>query len=152
MKLNAVGSWFFTCLGITLLGLTILVLPADVLADAGSDCYSGCAGFSGSDFTNCVNNCCQYKCGSDTTCFNNCAAEACSLAPSGLAGCCQTLCGTDQNCLAKCNAGVDFGCLFLCGCPAFGKCICRTSVFIYYNCLGNGCVCNDYKIACGGCY
>jgi hypothetical protein len=25
-------------------------------------------------------------------------------------------------------------------------------VFIYYNCLGNGCVCNDYKIACGGCY
>ncbi len=103
----AFNSWFFTCLGITLLGVSILVVPADAFADAGSSCYSICnqPPYNANDaaYNACVGSmCCPSECGgSGNSCFNSCVGEACQLKyandPNGLSTCCQTVCGSNTN-------------------------------------------------------
>jgi hypothetical protein len=125
-RLFAFASWFFTCLGITLLGVSILVVPAEAFADAGSNCYSQCNGLTGSAYDGCIAGCCQSQCGGVTgsACYYNCACEACHLKyqgdPNGLSDCYKAVCGTDQNCLANClaNTNVDSP-----QCPKGGTCV-----------------------------
>lgn len=78
-RLNSLASWFFTCLGITLLIVAALAAPENVFADTGSDCAAGCQTACGSDpncYNWCIANCCA--CGTDQTCYNNCVGVACN--------------------------------------------------------------------------
>src|SRR5262249_9459124 len=118
-RLNAMASWLFTCLGITLLGVSILVVPADVFADAGDNCYAGCSTMypsGGPSYNSCVASCCGSNCGSDSTCYNNCVAGDCELQygtdQNGLSGCCTAVCNGDQLCVDNCLSMVFCnGCL-----------------------------------------
>jgi hypothetical protein len=94
-------GWFFTCLGITLLGVSILVVPGEAFADPGSDCYGACK--NASDSGACVAGCCQQLCGSNSNDrYNNCVAEANSLLCPNAGGCDNGCAG--NNCIKmKCD-------------------------------------------------
>lgn len=96
-RLEAVAAWLFTCLGITLLGISVMVVPAKAFADAGSDCQTKC----GSD-TTCLGNCCFGSCGTDYTCTYNCCQSACSNDSK-----CIEACGNQANC-ANCSLGNSY--------------------------------------------
>src|SRR5205814_2034988 len=52
---------------------SILVVPANAFADAGSDCSASC----GADF-GCIAGCCLSACPDDPDCGGNCCAVACN--------------------------------------------------------------------------
>lgn len=81
-KLEAMAAWFFTSLGMVLLATSILLVPANAFADAGSECSSTCS----------------TQCGTDTTCYDTCVAQCCSDDPT----CCSEACGGDQTCYNAC--------------------------------------------------
>jgi hypothetical protein len=60
-RLEAWAAWLFSCLGIVMVGVSILVVPADAFADAGSACADKC----------------DTECGSDTACYNACIEKCC---------------------------------------------------------------------------
>ena len=148
-RLSAVGSWFFTCLGITLLAVSILVVPADVFADAGSDCWTGCNNQTVYPYDTCVAKCCATRCGPDTTCYNNCVAGGCQLQystnPTGWDGCCENACGSDQDCLANCadikklcitrNPKTDCSLADQIKCSGPGKYCCPDNIFCLCTCF-----------------
>jgi hypothetical protein len=91
-RLEALAAWFFSCLGIVLLGVSILVVPANAFADAGSDCI----------------NLCTVECGADKNCYNSCVGGCCATACSGdpVCGeqCCNAACMGDPTCMNACLA------------------------------------------------
>lgn len=98
-RMEAVMAWLSTCLGITLLAASVLVVPGTAFADYGSVCASGCQTSCGSDqlcFDECITKCCMTDCGTDANC--------------GLA-CCQSACvNGDINCLSYCYQGQNITC------------------------------------------
>lgn len=89
-RLEVVGSWFCTCLGMVLLGLSILVIPGNAFADAGGDCYNSCLG--------------------DPGCTAVCCATACPNQPTCHADCCEGACGGNDTCLDMCLAAGPISC------------------------------------------
>jgi len=93
VRLETVASWFFTCLGVTLLGVSILVVPASAFADGGggdSSCTDACRlpyPDPSPEQYDCFRVCCGGECGSDSACYTSC---------------CQAACGNDTNCLTAC--------------------------------------------------
>ncbi len=85
-RLESLASWFFTCLAITLLGGSILVVPQQAFADGYSDCAAACctACFGGDTcdtFSSCYLDCtspcfdCVTACKGDKSCEAACAAQ-----------------------------------------------------------------------------
>ena len=86
-RVQSLLAWFSTTLGVTLLGVTVLIAPEQVFADTTSDCSAACCTgcFGGgtcdtlaSCWTTCQGNCtvCAMMCGSDTTCQALCYTTA----------------------------------------------------------------------------
>lgn len=96
-RLEALTAWFCMCLGITLLGVSILVAPAKAFAEdpyqsCGDACCSACFGSDPCDGTSS----CYLSC--DSTCFA-----------------CVGNCNGDSGCIASCIAGTG-------GCSGSPKC------------------------------
>jgi hypothetical protein len=81
-RLDGLLSWFFTCLGIVLVGVSILVVPQDAFAAYNGEC-------SGTDDPQ---TCCAIFCAGDSNCIGICCGDACT--------------GKDPSCTADCYAGV----------------------------------------------
>jgi hypothetical protein len=125
-KLDALLAWFFTSLGIALVGFAILIVPTDAFA---SD-YTGLCDFcaNAADPAACAADCCKNKAGcGNTECSNECCLKACGGDAACQAKCCQAVCGSDTDCLSSCNA-VGPACVILCSCPIFGPCTCSSGV------------------------
>ena len=91
-RLEAAMAWFFSSLGVVLLGCSILVVPADAFADTGSpDCATQCS--TDLDPTTCMNTCCTNLCNGDQTCYSNCMAQ--------LGGCPGDSCENGSNCFVQ---------------------------------------------------
>ena len=109
-RLEAAMAWFFSCLGVVLLGGSILVVPANAFADTGTpDCATQC----GTD-TSCMQTCCQNACNGDQTCYNNCMAQLPKC--SGGSASCSKLCGVNairDGCVGTCDtqARVCYNCV-----------------------------------------
>ena len=84
-RLEATASWLFTCLGIALAAVSILVVPANAFADPGTVCGADCSA-------------------GDATFYGNCCATECADDPDCIAGCCGATCGADQDCYNACVA------------------------------------------------
>ncbi len=143
-RLQAWAAWFFSCLGIVLLGGSILVVPTNAFADAGGDCASICKELydpGTTDYYQCLGGCCGYTCSGDGTCESDCCASACG----GNGNLCFQGCMyfvTQKNCNTLfCEGG--------CNLQQPSKCGDRKNDEIW--CLKkkdpkqcNGCVCGDY--------
>jgi hypothetical protein len=93
-RLEAVAAWFFNCLGVTLLGVSVLVVPANAFADAGGCevCIPGSEGYD-----QCVADCCNGSsggCNGDPTCVSECCTRKCQDSQN------------PQSCLTACGRGV----------------------------------------------
>ena len=90
-KLQAVASWFFTCFGITMIGMSLLVVPENAFAQSAGSCDSICCTSCGGTtdcikstdpvytcWMTCKSNCdnCVSKCNGDTTCEAKCKGDA----------------------------------------------------------------------------
>lgn len=136
--LQALASWFCTCLGITLIGCGVLVVPERAFADWVSDCQNGCckACFGeetcdtlSSCYLDCTQACfaCAESCNYDTTCINNnCQVKMCPGDPCQVGETCFKDYNED-NC-PKTNAGL---CDKKSNCS---NCICKKVAFF-------GCAC-----------
>src|SRR5947209_3182728 len=98
-RLEAVAAWFFSCLGVALLGASVLVVPATAFADAGSYECSACNIYTPGtqQYIDCMTNCCNSACQGDPSCVGSC---------------CKDYCGSDTNCLSACT-----GLAFAKSCP-----------------------------------
>lgn len=85
VRLYSLSSWFCTCVAIVLAILVPLVVPEDVFANAGNDCYSVCS----------------ETCGTDSSCMSSC-----------MSSCCQSMCmgSSDPNCVADCTNFIPVPC------------------------------------------
>lgn len=100
-RVESLTAWFCSTLGVTLLGVTVLIVPEQVFADANSDCSAACCtGCFGtgtcntlaSCWTNCQGTCtaCEYMCGSNATCKAQCLTNArATNCPSDALGDCE---------------------------------------------------------------
>ena len=84
-KLEALSPWPFFCLGVVLLGVSILVVPQTAFAQGGGSCSvvccDGCYGtgtcdYSGSCYTACYGGCnsCVTECAGNQSCIDMCYA------------------------------------------------------------------------------
>ncbi len=105
-KVEALSAWLFFCLGLVLLGLSILAVPQNAFAQSGGDCStvccnscypSGSCNMSSACYTDCYAVCdqcvtecqgnqscinaCYATAGDDVNCMNNCMTINCMLAP-----------------------------------------------------------------------
>lgn len=134
-RLEALAAWFFSCLGIVLLGVSILVVPANAFADAGSDCI----------------NLCTVECGADKNCYNSCVGGCCATACSGdpVCGeqCCNAACMGDPTCLNACLAAQGG----ICNGPPVNDC--SQGMQCFYSVDKQECVgqCNKEVIPCRAC-
>jgi hypothetical protein len=144
-RLESSMAWFFTCLGIVLLAASPLVVPANLFADAGSDCRSQygsngsldgtcCYAACGSDYS-CGFTCCQIACNYDTTCVSACtSAFAAAQQPCGNAQTCNPAnheqCWYSNN-LNRCTINGDTG-------PGGGA-------------MNDVCYVTGFPATCGGC-
>jgi hypothetical protein len=89
-RMEAVMAWFSTCLGITLLAASVLVVPGNAFADNGTTCAAKALSICGSN-QGCyyyeIGYCCLTDCGNDSTCASTC---------------CKSACGSDSTCLSNC--------------------------------------------------
>jgi hypothetical protein len=141
-----IGAWFFSCLGIVMVAFGILVVPANALADAGSDCTYSCGVNytpGTTDYYKCLGGCCNDACYGDPTCASNCCNSACGSDPSCSATCYNTFnCATLNPACAvfktqitcepefdfqKCTDNTTCECEFF-GPPANRKCICEPAI------------------------
>lgn len=98
-RVEAAAAWFFTCLGITLLAVGILVIPAEVFADSGDDCVAQCG-----DDESCMLTCCQTACSGDPACVVTCMQKA--LKKCSLISCQDKFSGCTVDCnLKRCSEG-----------------------------------------------
>lgn len=106
-RFEAILARTFTSLGITLMFLSILIVPADAFAYTAGQCSPCAQGLlTGVARGNCAAGCCNANC-ADNSCKPQCCADGC---------------GTDTICLATCQAGSPFDCLSGCT-DGFGLCI-----------------------------
>lgn len=85
-KLEALSPWFFFCLGVVFLGVSILVVPQKAFAQDGGSCSDACCGGCygapppcntlGSCYTGCYSGCsaCVTACDGNQTCIDMCYA------------------------------------------------------------------------------
>ncbi len=78
-RLQATAAWFFACLGIVLLGASIVVVPGTAFADGDGDCATKCNGEP-----MCMQSCCGQGCDFDPACVSACMAPtpACARSPN----------------------------------------------------------------------
>lgn len=89
-KLQTAASWFFICFGVTMVGVSILVVPPNAFAQEPGSCGSNCCVACGGP-TDCQN----LNAGSDAyKCWNQCKIDCEN---------CVLNCGGDSSCQAKCK-------------------------------------------------
>jgi hypothetical protein len=147
----ALASWFFTCLGMTLLGVSILVVPKEAFADSG--CYIQCYENTPA-CASCTTDPNSQQC---MACKSTCCLTCQGGDPSALAICCQNACGSDEACLANCATNAT-----LAQCPAncnntcpnlpFNLCNLTPMTSCFQNSVGGcdlcGCIQNIAKQKC----
>jgi hypothetical protein len=105
-KLEAFLAWFFTSLGIALVGFAILIVPPDAFANHYTGiCQGTCKDQTGEDYINCIADCCKNKSGcSDAKCMSECCDQECQGDSLCQANCCQAGCPDgDTDCLLECQ-------------------------------------------------
>src|SRR5438552_1668822 len=101
-RLETLASWLFTCLGIVLTAVSVLVVPANAFADPGSECAAACS----STDPACFGDCCATLCDGDAMCIAECCANCTDwdvdcVSQAQTLGCAGDDCDTP---LAKCSA------------------------------------------------
>lgn len=132
-RLEAVAAWFFTCLGITLLGCSILVVPEKAFADHWTkDCQEACCyscypneecGYSNECYMSCMSACseCASACNENQSCIDECVQK-------GKEKCLLLKCEIDQKCLKQggnCDKSNQY-------CNKLGAADCGACICIYY--------------------
>jgi hypothetical protein len=147
VRLEAAVAWCFSCLGVVLLGVSILVVPSHAFADSGSECAETCKNYKGtSGYGTCVGGCCSSKCSGDPVCGEEC---------------CLVACGSDSTCFDTCLAAQPKNCnVVSCegGCGVQKTPSCGDRKFDDTWCLKtknkaqcNGCVCGVFPMYSGQC-
>lgn len=108
VKFETFAAWLCTSMGLALVGLSILVVPADAFADYSGNPCSWCR--TELDPGKCASTCCLPYSGDDRSA---CCADACGANTDCLSACC----GGDSACIAKstllsgqCPDGPVMGC------------------------------------------
>src|SRR5437879_678654 len=117
-KLQALASWVFVCFGITMIGVSILVVPANAFADEYDPCRDACceaakaAGgecdtMKNKSYMDCLGECfdCVNNCGSNEACKAACAQQQTPGCLSASPSPCDNGCATTLVCI-----GTQLGC------------------------------------------
>lgn len=105
-RLENAAAVFFIALGMTMLGSSILVVPADAFAQYANQCEFCRKECPGANCNGCAGTCCLNYCQNDDVCW---------------AQCCQHACNNDPDCLAQCKKANAVPCS-LGGCEFGEKC------------------------------
>lgn len=140
VRFEAALSWFFTCLGVTLLGVSILAVPAEAFATSGFSCWDFCGADAG-----CLTNCCNSQCGPDTECYNYCAAPPpAQCKPKCIDSQCYYRVDLEPKQRNRCTQDGDFN-------PPF-KNVCKTNVNGCHACICYRKLQSDFPILSYTCY
>lgn len=133
-KIEAFSAWFCTCLGITLVFGSILVVPSQAFAND----YTGqCAYYA--PYPQDPTPCCMNYCGDDSTCWTQCCTDGCASNDTDCVTACQQAqkkclgdsCESSTNCFNQTGGACDKLSTY---CTAMTKgcetCICRNNVGI----------------------
>jgi hypothetical protein len=140
-RLEAWAAWFFSCLGTVLLGVSVLVVPADAFADGGScsyyDCYMKCSGNQACIDT-CAVECCADFCeGKGEECWGTCCSSACGGSGNSCYDNCVAQGKSDCTDKSKCTP-----CNFPCDDVCFGSGSCGPNFCICNKASGSKCKCD----------
>ena len=89
-RVESLTAWFCTTLGVTLLGVTFLIVPEKLFADYVSDCSAACC-------TGCFG---TGTCNTLSTCWSDC---------QGVCTACELMCGGNPTCQALCLTAAETG-------------------------------------------